>query len=199
MADETREDEIGPADPPFAGGSGEDGARPDDRLDDERHDEENRLKPDYIRSVREALEEGDKGAVYDLVEPLHPADIADLLELHERDERGALAAAITDRARNAREGALSWAELSGSTLTVTNVGVFGVDGGVPILNPRQSAIVALGTVRRRPWEHAGEVALRDVVTVTVSFDHRVLDGAEAAAFLTDITDVLSDPALTLAR
>ena len=96
MADEMREDEIGPADPPFAGGSGEDGARPDDRLDDERHDEENRLKPDYIRSVREALEEGDKGAVYDLVEPLHPADIADLLELLERDERRELAAAITD-------------------------------------------------------------------------------------------------------
>ncbi|MGV2496892.1 magnesium transporter [Pelagerythrobacter aerophilus] len=92
MADETREDEIRPADPPLA----EDGARPDDRVDDERHDEENRLKPDYVRAVREALEDGDKGAVYDLVEPLHPADIADLLELFERDERRELAAAITD-------------------------------------------------------------------------------------------------------
>lgn len=92
MADETREDEIRPADPPLA----EDGARPDDRVDDERHDEENRLKPDYVRAVREALEDGDKGAVYDLVEPLHPADIADLLELLERDERRELAAAITD-------------------------------------------------------------------------------------------------------
>ncbi|MBE5074223.1 magnesium transporter [Erythrobacteraceae bacterium E2-1 Yellow Sea] len=74
----------------------EEGARPDDRIDDDRHDEENRLKPEYVRSVREALEEGDKGAVYDLVEPLHPADIADLLELMDRDERGQLAAAITD-------------------------------------------------------------------------------------------------------
>ncbi len=74
----------------------EEGARPDDRIDDERHDEENRLKREYVRSVHEALEEGDKGAVYDLVEPLHPADIADLLELLERDERGALASAITD-------------------------------------------------------------------------------------------------------
>lgn len=74
----------------------EEGARPDDRIDDERHDEENRLKPEYIRSVRDALEEEDKGAVYDLVEPLHPADIADLLELLDRDERGQLAAAITD-------------------------------------------------------------------------------------------------------
>lgn len=92
MADEMREDEAMRADPPPA----EDAARPDDRVDDERHDEENRLKSDYIRAVRDALEDGDKGAVYDLVEPLHPADIADLLELLERDERRELAAAITD-------------------------------------------------------------------------------------------------------
>ncbi|WP_394731247.1 magnesium transporter [Altererythrobacter sp. GH1-8] len=71
-------------------------AKPDDRIDDERHDEENRLKPAYIRAVRDALDEEDKGAVYDLVEPLHPADIADLLELLERDERAELAASITD-------------------------------------------------------------------------------------------------------
>ncbi|MEO0463771.1 MAG: magnesium transporter [Pseudomonadota bacterium] len=70
--------------------------RPDDRLDDERHDEENRLKPSYLTSVHAALDAGDKGAVYDLVEPLHPADIADLLELFDKDERATLAAAITD-------------------------------------------------------------------------------------------------------
>ncbi|MEO0418968.1 MAG: magnesium transporter [Pseudomonadota bacterium] len=69
---------------------------PDDRIDDERHDEENRLKPRYISKVREALDAGDKGAVYDLVEPLHPADIADLLELFDKDERTGLAASITD-------------------------------------------------------------------------------------------------------
>ncbi|AOL23094.1 magnesium transporter [Erythrobacter litoralis] len=74
----------------------EDDVRPDDRIDDERHDEENRLKPEYVSAVREALEEGEKGAVYDLVEPLHPADIADLLELLDRDEREQLATAITD-------------------------------------------------------------------------------------------------------
>lgn len=73
-----------------------DAALPDDRIDDERHDEENRLKPSYIASVREALEAGDKGAVYDLVEPLHPADIADLIEFVGKDERAALAASITD-------------------------------------------------------------------------------------------------------
>ncbi len=69
---------------------------PDDRIDDDRHDEENRLKPRYIASVREALEAGDKGALYDLVEPLHPADIADLLEFFGRDDRALLAASITD-------------------------------------------------------------------------------------------------------
>ena len=74
----------------------QDSARPDDRIDDERHDEENRLKPEYFRSVRDALEQEDKSAVYDLVEPLHPADIADLLELLDREERAELAAAITD-------------------------------------------------------------------------------------------------------
>ncbi|NNF94940.1 MAG: magnesium transporter [Altererythrobacter sp.] len=74
----------------------EEGPHPDDRIDDERHDEENRLKPKYIRSVRDAFEAGDNNAVYDLVEPLHPADVADLLELFDADERGQLAAAITD-------------------------------------------------------------------------------------------------------
>ncbi|GMN04085.1 magnesium transporter [Erythrobacter sp. MTPC3] len=70
--------------------------RPDDRIDDERHDEENRLKPEYIRGVRDALEAGDKGAVYDFVEPLHPADIADLIELLDNHERALLATAISD-------------------------------------------------------------------------------------------------------
>lgn len=74
----------------------EDGVRPDDRIDDERHDTENRLKPAYVKSVRDALAARDNNAVYDLVEPLHPADIADLLELFERDERATLTAAITD-------------------------------------------------------------------------------------------------------
>ena len=74
----------------------EEAGRPDDRIDDERHDEENRLKPGYVRSVVEALEAGDKGRAYDLVEPLHPADVADLFELLDADDRPLLAAAITD-------------------------------------------------------------------------------------------------------
>lgn len=106
---------------------------------------------------------------------------------------------IAEQAGKAREGALTPRELTGSTLTVTNVGVFGVEGGVPILNPGQSVILAIGALRSQPWEHHGEVALRTVVTLTLSFDHRVLDGAEASRFLMDVADVLSDPAILLTR
>lgn len=118
------------------------------------------------------------------------ADSLDATELTEQ---------IAGQAARARDGSLPLAELTNSTLTITNVGVFDVDGGVPILNPGQSVIVALGAIRTRPWEHEGQVALREVLTVTVSFDHRVLDGAEASAFLSDLTDVLSDPAIALTR
>ncbi|QYU70505.1 magnesium transporter [Leptolyngbya sp. 15MV] len=92
MTDDARLDhDLLPADAPAA-----EGARPDDRIDDARLDTENTLKADYVRTVREALDAGDKGLVYDLVEPLHPADIADLIELLDKDERLTLAAAITD-------------------------------------------------------------------------------------------------------
>ncbi|WP_226698972.1 magnesium transporter [Qipengyuania gaetbuli] len=74
----------------------DEGARPDDRIDDERMDEENTLKREFVQAVEDALEAGDEGEVYDLVEPLHPADVADLLELLEKDERTQLASAITD-------------------------------------------------------------------------------------------------------
>ncbi len=76
--------------------TGDDAVRPDDRMDDERHDEENRLKREYVARVRGALDAGDNGAVHDLVEPLHPADIADLIELFDEEDRPAFAAAITD-------------------------------------------------------------------------------------------------------
>ncbi|MDN3644957.1 magnesium transporter [Pontixanthobacter aestiaquae] len=92
MAQDDHQDE----DLMLADNPAEEEVRPDDRIDDERLDEENTLKADYVRSVRDALEAGDKGAVYDLVEPLHPADIADLVELCDADERVELAAAITD-------------------------------------------------------------------------------------------------------
>lgn len=117
----------------------------------------------------------------------------------DRLDATALAERIAARAAEARDGSISMAALTSSTLTVSNVGVFGVDGGIPILTPGQSAIVALGAVRRLPWEHDGEIALREVMTITVSFDHRVIDGREASVFLRDVGRMLERPALALAR
>ncbi|WP_170011714.1 magnesium transporter [Pontixanthobacter rizhaonensis] len=92
MGDNTHpDDDLMVAEPPI-----EENVRPDDRIDDERLDEENTLKADYVRNVRGLLDAGDKGGVYDLVEPLHPADIADLFELCDENERRDLAVAITD-------------------------------------------------------------------------------------------------------
>ena len=109
----------------------------------------------------------------------------------------ALAEAIAARATKARDGSIGIAALTSSTLTVSNVGVFGVDGGIPLLTPGQSAIVALGAVRRMTWEHDGGIALREVMTVTVSFDHRVIDGREASLFLRDVGRMLERPGLAL--
>ena len=96
MVDETRLDEDDVMLAPDAESGPEEGARPDDRIDDERMDEENTLKREFVRSVEEALEAGATGQLYDLVEPLHPADVADLLELFEKEDRHRLASEITD-------------------------------------------------------------------------------------------------------
>ncbi|NVD44186.1 magnesium transporter [Qipengyuania atrilutea] len=96
MAEDTRLDEEELMLAPAPEEEAEEDARPDDRIDDERHDEENTLKAEYVNAVRSELEAGDADAVYALVEPLHPADIADLLELLDRDVRHELAGAITD-------------------------------------------------------------------------------------------------------
>ncbi len=86
---------------------------------------------------------------------------------------GALTDAIGYLARTARDGATSPEAFSGGTITISNVGVFGVDAGTPILNPGEAAILAIGAVRKMPWEHRGELALRDVMTLSLSFDHRL--------------------------
>ncbi|WP_285138286.1 dihydrolipoamide acetyltransferase family protein [Microbacterium sp. lyk4-40-TSB-66] len=104
-----------------------------------------------------------------------------------------LADAIADLAATARAGRTAPAAMTGGTFSITNVGVFGVDAGTPILNPGEAGILAVGAVRRTPWEHHGEIALRDVVTLSLSFDHRLVDGAEAARFLTDVAGVLREP------
>lgn len=108
-----------------------------------------------------------------------------------------LAVALTDLTTTARDGRTTPERLTGGTISITNVGVFGVDAGTPILVPGEAAILGLGAVRRRPWEHDGEVALRDVVTLSLSFDHRVVDGEQGARFLADLGALLEDPALAL--
>jgi pyruvate dehydrogenase E2 component (dihydrolipoamide acetyltransferase) len=116
----------------------------------------------------------------------------------ERLRLDALADALTRLTEQARAGTTPPADLVGGTITVTNVGVLGVDTGTPILNPGESAILALGAVRRRPWEHRDAIALRSVVTLAVTFDHRVVDGEGAARFLGDVGAVLAGPGSVLA-
>lgn len=98
----------------------------------------------------------------------------------------------------AREGALTPERLTGGTFTLTNVGVFGVDAGTPIINPGEAGILALGQVRRAPWEYRGEIALRQVVTLSLSFDHRLVDGEQGSRFLADVGAVLRQPGMALA-
>ncbi|MBM3714603.1 MAG: 2-oxo acid dehydrogenase subunit E2 [Actinobacteria bacterium] len=104
-----------------------------------------------------------------------------------------LADAIAELTATARAGRTAPAAMTGGTFSITNVGVLGVDAGTPILNPGEAGILAVGAVRRMPWEHEGAIALRDVVTLSLSFDHRLVDGAEAARFLTDVAGVLREP------
>ncbi len=101
--------------------------------------------------------------------------------------------ALTDLADRARAARCTPAELRGGTITVTNVGVFGVDAGVPILNPGEAAILAVGAIGRRPWVFENEVSPRDVMTLSLSFDHRLVDGESASRFLATVGEILSDP------
>lgn len=104
-----------------------------------------------------------------------------------------LAEALRTLTETARSGKTSPSDLSGGTFSITNIGVFGVEAGTPILPPGQSGILALGAVRRQPWEHRGEIALREVMTLSLSFDHRLVDGAEGTRFLRDVADILAEP------
>ncbi|WP_028048996.1 dihydrolipoamide acetyltransferase family protein [Cellulomonas sp. URHD0024] len=108
-----------------------------------------------------------------------------------------LADAIGALTEAARAGTTTPADLAGGTITITNIGVLGVDTGTPILVPGQAAILAMGAVRRRPWEFQDAIALRHVMTLSVSFDHRLVDGAEAAHFLTDVGAILARPGSVL--
>jgi pyruvate dehydrogenase E2 component (dihydrolipoamide acetyltransferase) len=116
---------------------------------------------------------------------------ADALSLPE------LGSAINALTRTAREGKTQPAEMSGGTFTITNVGVFGVDAGTPIINPGESAILCFGAVRKQPWVHNGKIKVRDITTLALSFDHRLIDGEKGSRFLADVASVLEDPAAAL--
>ncbi|MGA4877742.1 2-oxo acid dehydrogenase subunit E2 [Streptomyces lydicamycinicus] len=104
-----------------------------------------------------------------------------------------LAAELGDLIATAREGKTSPAAMTGGTVTITNVGVFGVDTGTPILNPGESAILAFGAVKLQPWVHKGKVKARQVTTLALSFDHRLIDGELGSKLLADIAAVLERP------
>ncbi|TDB69812.1 dihydrolipoamide acetyltransferase family protein [Micromonospora sp. KC721] len=108
-----------------------------------------------------------------------------------------LADALTDLVQTAKAGKTTPADMSAGTLTITNVGVFGVDTGTPILPPGESAILAFGAVREMPWVHKGKVKPRQVTTLGLSFDHRIIDGELGSTFLRDIGDFLADPEAAL--
>jgi pyruvate dehydrogenase E2 component (dihydrolipoamide acetyltransferase) len=106
-----------------------------------------------------------------------------------------LARSIGDVVRRTRDGEVSPAELVGATFTITNVGVFGVDGGTPMIAPGQSAILAVGAWHERPWVDRGQLVVRTTCTLSLSFDHRFIDGATGSRFLRRVADVLEEPAL----
>jgi pyruvate dehydrogenase E2 component (dihydrolipoamide acetyltransferase) len=93
----------------------------------------------------------------------------------------------------AKEGRTPPAEMAGGSITISNVGVFGVDAGTPIINPGEAAILAIGAVKLMPWVHDGEVKARQVMQLSLSFDHRMVDGELGSLFLADIARVLDDP------
>jgi pyruvate dehydrogenase E2 component (dihydrolipoamide acetyltransferase) len=116
---------------------------------------------------------------------------ADTLSLPE------LASAVAALTTTAREGRTQPAEMSGGTFTITNVGVFGIDAGTPILNPGESGILCVGAIRQQPWVHRGKVKPRWVTTLALSFDHRLVDGESGSRFLADVASIVEDPSTAL--
>lgn len=108
-----------------------------------------------------------------------------------------LAKAIEQLAATAREGKTTPADMADGTITITNIGVFGVDTGTPILNPGEVGIVALGSIRPKPWVVNNEIVIRQVTTIGATFDHRVVDGDVASRFVQDVASVIEEPALLL--
>jgi 2-oxoisovalerate dehydrogenase E2 component (dihydrolipoyl transacylase) len=123
----------------------------------------------------------DRGLVVPTVKDAHALSLPDL------------ARAIGDLTETARTGKSTPADLSGGTITITNVGVFGIDTGTPIITPGEAAILAFGQVKDAPWVVDGQLAVRKVCTLALSFDHRIVDGALGSAVLRDVGTMLTDP------
>ncbi|MGX1951302.1 dihydrolipoamide acetyltransferase family protein [Streptomyces anulatus] len=107
---------------------------------------------------------------------------------------GAEIARLTELART---GKLSPAQLTGGTFTLNNYGVFGVDGSTPIINHPEAAMLGVGRIMPKPWVHQGELAVRQVVQLSLTFDHRVCDGGTAGGFLRYVADCVEQPAVLL--
>ncbi len=123
-----------------------------------------------------------------IVPNIKDADAMNMLEL---------AQAIEQLAATARDGKTTPEDMSNGTITITNIGVFGVDTGTPILNPGEVSIVALGSIRKKPWVVDDEIVVRHVTTIGATFDHRVVDGDVASRFVQDVASVIEEPALLL--
>jgi len=108
-----------------------------------------------------------------------------------------LAVALEELATTARAGRTAPADLTGGTFTITNVGVFGVDSGTPILNPGEAGILAVGAIKEAPWVVDGALAVRTVCQLALSFDHRLVDGEQGSRFLADVGALLTEPGLAL--
>jgi 2-oxoisovalerate dehydrogenase E2 component (dihydrolipoyl transacylase) len=112
-----------------------------------------------------------------------------------------LAQSLNQLVEVARSGKTQPAEMAGGSFTITNVGVFGIDSGTPIINPGESAILAFGAIKKQPWVVASdagdEIVVRQVTTLALSFDHRHIDGEKGSRFLADVAGILEDPAAAL--
>ncbi|WP_263731923.1 dihydrolipoamide acetyltransferase family protein [Cellulomonas sp. SG140] len=108
-----------------------------------------------------------------------------------------LAQALGDLTATARSGKTTPTAMSDGTITITNVGVFGIDTGTPILNPGEAAILAFGAIREQPWVHKGKIKVRHVTQLALSVDHRLVDGELGSRVLADIAAILADPAQAL--
>ena len=104
-----------------------------------------------------------------------------------------LAQALGELTTTARDGKTQPAEMSNGSFTITNVGVFGVDAGTPIINPGESAILCMGAIRKQPWVVGNAIRPRWITTLALSFDHRIVDGEQGSRFLADVASVLEEP------